>query len=454
MRENAPFVTALFREHPLRVLLIAYEFPPGPSPQSLRWARFARELVRQGVELRVLTVQRDAERVRLPAPPGLVIDRTPSGAVSGLIAHVRARHVIEHTWQACTSDRENDETDAAPSTVFNEASLNWKGRLVGHLDRAAGVLAFPDPFGQWASAARLRLVQLLDVFVPDVVISSHEPATTLELGRVARERGFPWLVDLGDPVLASYTPRRWRRRACRVEAWTCRNASRIIVTTPATRDLLIARHGVDAERFSVLPQGYDRLDKPAGAPDAFLPFDPVTLELVYTGSFYAFRRPQALIEAVVASAGVRLTIATRTPPGWLVEVAETHPGKVRLAGFLTHAQSLALQQKSDVLVNIANDDDVQIPGKIFEYLGAARPILHVGSSGGVAEMLQQRRRGLVAPECPDAVRAALGSLAALKASGSLAEHFDLRVELFPEFEWESLGAQLFEIVDELSQRRG
>nr|WP_159677792.1 glycosyltransferase [Luteimonas sp. 9C] len=442
-----------FREHPLRVLLIAYEFPPGPSPQSLRWARFARELVGHGVELRVLTVQRDAERVRLPAPSGLVIDRTPPGAVSGLIAHVRARHVVEQTGQPYAPGRANDESAVASSADFNEMSLNWKGRLVRQFDRASGVLAFPDHFGQWAHAARLRLKQLLDAFVPDVVISSHEPATTLELGRVARERGFAWLVDLGDPVLTSYTPHRWRRRAHQVEAWTCRNASQIIVTTPATRDLLVARHDVAFERFSLLPQGYDRSDGPAYAPDKSLPVDPETLELVYTGSFYAFRRPQALVEAVVASSGVRLTVATRTPPHWLMEVAEAHPAKVRLAGFLPHAESLALQQKSDVLVNIANDDRVQTPGKVFEYLGAARPILHIGSSEGIAELLQERRRGVVAPEHPDAVRKVLGRLAEMKIAGSLAEHFDLRLDLFPEFEWKTLGDRLFGIVGELSRER-
>src|SRR5690606_37156346 len=38
-----------FRTPPLmRVLLIAYEFPPSPSPQSLRWAYLSRELVALG----------------------------------------------------------------------------------------------------------------------------------------------------------------------------------------------------------------------------------------------------------------------------------------------------------------------------------------------------------------------------------------------------------------------
>ena len=38
----------------LRILLIAYEFPPSPSPQSLRWAYLANRLVAAGHDVHVL----------------------------------------------------------------------------------------------------------------------------------------------------------------------------------------------------------------------------------------------------------------------------------------------------------------------------------------------------------------------------------------------------------------
>jgi hypothetical protein len=431
----------------LRILLIAYEFPPGPSPQSLRWARLTRELVRHGAEVRVLTVQRDGERVRLPVPAGLVIERTPAGAASGLVAHVQRRYLSERTGESLEAAASG--TSAGLSLSCAEQALNWKGRLVARINGLAGTFAFPDPFGQWKLAARLRLAQLLEDYRPDVVVSSHEPATTLELGRLARKRGFAWLADLGDPVLSGYTPRRWRWRARRVEAWTCRNASHVTVTTAATLDLLARRHQVDPACFSVLPQGYDPVVAAAeSAPE--LPFAPGMLELVYTGSFYTFRRPQALVDAVLACAGARLTVATRTPPPWLAEVAASRPEKIRLAGFLSHAQALGLQRAADVLVNIANDDQVQVPGKLFEYLGAARPILHIGGGDEVERLLRGRRRGISVAERTDEVLAVLLDLARDKQSGALSGRFDLGMDRFPEYEWTNIGARLFEIVRQIA----
>ncbi|MGY1410415.1 MULTISPECIES: glycosyltransferase [unclassified Luteimonas] len=434
----------------MRILLIAYEFPPGPSPQSLRWSRLARELVRHEAKVLVLTVRRDGERVRLPLPEGLVVERTPPGAASGLVAHLQSRHVSESTAspETMVAGPRPVDTALAPAP---DSMLNWKGRLVARLDRVVGAFTFPDAFGQWEVAARLRLRQLLEEFRPDVVISSHEPATTLRLGRMARELGFAWLADLGDPVLSTYTPARWRWRARRVEAWTCRNAGHVTVTTATTKAMLAARHGVDATRFSVLPQGYDSLETAAAPAASPVSFDAGTLELVYTGSFYAFRHPRALVEAVLECEGVRLTVATRTPPAWLHEVSAAYPDKLRLTGFLTHPQALALQRGSDILVNIANDDEVQVPGKLFEYIGATRPILHIGGGADVAAMLHGRRRGIVAADRTDAVVETLRQLLQFKRDGDLATRFDLRPGLFPEYEWTDIGRRLFEIVRGLAK---
>lgn len=444
MRES---VRGTVREEPrLRILLIAYEFPPGPSPQSLRWARLTRELVNRGVQVRVLSVQRNGEPVRLPVPTGLVVDRTPPGAASGLLAHIRSAHATERTGESPGMAGSRAGGEPPPVAPGGTPPLNWKGRLVERMNRIAGLFTFPDHFGQWELATRLRLRQLLDDFQPDVVISSHEPATTLMLGRLARERGFAWIADLGDPVESGYTPARWRRRARSLEAWTCVHASHVTVTTEATKQLLVTRHGADPRRFSVLPQGYDPRapDSPVRAPPA--DFSPALLELVYTGSFYAFRRPASLVNAVLQRKDVRLTVACRTPPEWLREIADSHPGQVRLLGFLGHAESVSLQQASDVLVNIANDDPVQVPGKVFEYLGASRPILHIGACGAVGGLLRDRGRGMSVADSAEAVGAAIEEFWRIKATDAWHRSFDLDNDLFPEYRWSSIGGRLFELV--------
>ena len=51
--------------------------------------------------------------------------------------------------------------------------------------------------------------------------------------------------------------------------------------------------------------------------------------------------------------------------------------KVKLTGFVPHGKTLEIQDKSDVLVNISNKQVHQIPGKIFEYIAAKKPILNI-----------------------------------------------------------------------------
>src|SRR5690606_39301354 len=112
------------------------------------------------------------------------------------------------------------------------------------------------------------LPRLLGEVRPDVVVSSHEPATTLQVGLQAARGGFRWVADLGDPVLAPYTPRRWQGRAGRLERDVLREAEHVLVTTPATRELLCDRHGADPRRVTVVPQGFDESvpAQPAGDP--------------------------------------------------------------------------------------------------------------------------------------------------------------------------------------------
>src|SRR5690606_13463199 len=114
-------------------------------------------------------------------------------------------------------------------------------------------------------------------------------------------------------------------------------------------------------------------------------------------SFYAFRNGMPLVEAVASTPGSRLTVATRTPPEWLFQAAARHPEALRLAGFMTQAQAVAMQRVADVLINVANSDPIHVPGKFYEYLGAGRPILHLGETDGdvAADLLRARRRGLV-----------------------------------------------------------
>lgn len=421
----------------MRALVIAYEFPPSPSPQSLRWMYLTRELAEQGVDVHVLTVDPPpTSMLRSHVPAGVEVHRVFPGFVVGGVAWLAKRKRASRKNVAESASSTHVAATSAP------ARLNWKGRLVESIQRFAAHVCFPDLRGEWRPFASRRLHQLLDELRPDVVVSSHEPATTLQLGALAKARGFRWLADLGDPVLSFYTPERWRAKSLGLERRTCKEADLVTVTTAGARAVLIDRHRLMGDRVRVLTQGYDARPTEARNP---VDFDPQRLELLFTGSLYSFRNPEALLDGLLAcDPSVRLNIATSRWPESLEQWLVRHPERLRLLGFLPHEEAVAAQRAADVLVNIANDDPIHLPGKIFEYLGARRPILHLGDdpSDAGAAIVAERKCGWRCQQHAPSIASALSSLAALKRQGRLDNEFNLQTDGLERYSWQGIGRQL------------
>ena len=64
-------------------------------------------------------------------------------------------------------------------------------------------------------------------------------------------------------------------------------------------------------------------------------------------------------------------------------------GCVELIGRLSHSETLRRLLQSDLLLLLAEELAVQIPGKTFEYLKTRRPILALTSEGAVATLLRR-----------------------------------------------------------------
>jgi len=390
----------------MRILLVAYDYPPQASPQAIRWYYLSRELARAGVNVHVLAPDMPARGGGALQPPaGVTVHRCDAGGLAGWLARLqRARKRIDL--------RVEPESPGVFPPSSGPVVLNWKGRLLQRLDQLAGLLRYPDSRGQWKKPAGKAMDRLLVALRPDLLISSHEPPVALQLGLRAAERGLAWMVDMGDPVLTSYTPRRWRRRAWELEARVCRRADTIVVTTPATRDLLVGRHAADKSRFLVIGQGFDD-DRPRPQPAVDYPRSG-TLRLLYTGRFYPFRDPVPLLEAVLGLEQLSLTIvAPAVSPGLLAYAARSG-GRIAFLGELPHARVLQLQRDCDVLVNIGNAGYAQTPGKLFEYLGSGRPILHChyAEDDPVNQLLAAWKCGWSCRNDSDSLRSLLAGLLA------------------------------------------
>jgi hypothetical protein len=72
---------------------------------------------------------------------------------------------------------------------------------------------------------------------------------------------------------------------------------------------------------------------------------------------------------------------------------------VKLISYLPHAESIKELLRSDALLLIVDDADGSeeiVPGKVYEYIGARRPVIALAPEGAVAELIRETRSGFVA----------------------------------------------------------
>jgi glycosyltransferase involved in cell wall biosynthesis len=288
---------------------------------------------------------------------------------------------------------------------------------------------------------------LIETLRPDVLISSHEPAVTLELGLSMAARVPAWLADLGDPVLTPYTPSHWRRRAWRLEEAVCRAASAVSVTTDDTRELLRTRHEVDGAKMFVLSQGFD--DSTPRVPPSEALAQGQSLRLLYSGRFYPFRDPAPLLEAVVALGRVSLTVVAPEVKPELLAYTERSEGRIVFTGEQPHERVLAWQRECDVLVNIGNALQAQVPGKLFEYLGSGKPILHCQSADEdpAVALLAQWGCGWVCRNERASLQALLADL--LASPAQMVDAAAGEADAIARHGWSRLGGELFERCERL-----
>lgn len=380
-----------------RVLLLTYYFPPAPSVGGHRAAGLARYLPEFGWRPVVVTPRREGG-------PGFPAELVETGDADAAAAWKRRLGLRPDTAL-------KDQLSAPASSPRPSRRL-----LAGLIELVKGLSAFPDAHRGWirlAAEAGARAAREQGV---GVVLSTSPPGSAqVAGGRVKRDTGLPWLADLrdlwaGDPV--QITP-AWRRRLDRwIERRTLAAADALVtVSAPLAGDLAGRYPG--REVHTVL-NGFD--------PALFSDPPPLTTDfsITYTGNFYqGLRGPQLFLEALAALIAegkldrgrVRLRLFSKKEPWVAVEIERLGLGGVaRCEGWVTREAAARAQQESQLLLLLrgeAGRETGVYTGKLFDYLGARRPVLCVGGGEGVlGELLRETGAGTAVHD-QDQIKAAL-----------------------------------------------
>jgi hypothetical protein len=430
----------------MKLLVIAYEFPPILSGQSIRWFHLANALADLGVDVHVLAPAfPDRQGFRGTYHQRVVVHRCFPGPFIGLAARLAERLGGEKA-SSSSNPSSQESSHARWRRPHDWVELGYRSAR-GALNH----LLFPDVRSEWFPSAWITLRRLVSHHGYDLIVSSHEPGVTLLLGLSAQRRWkLPWLVDMGDPLVGPLTP-TWRRRLdLKAEQVVCRRADRLVVTCPEMLDLLPERHRrlprhELSKKLAVITQGFPTQDAAETAGVQERESDG-RFTLLFTGTLNSplrrvFRTGIELKAALgdLSLRDVQLVLAgsAHTRGQSFEELGET----ARVLGMIAHGECLALQRRATVLLSVANDRHYQLPGKLFEYFGASRPILHltVGARDPAARLVRQLRRGLVVENERTAILGALRTLHGWWRNGELDQRFDLSFESVQEYAWPSLA---------------
>lgn len=409
----------------MRILLIAYEYPPIVSAQSLRWYYLGNELARLGHHIDVVCARlEDIWRSDLALAQNINVYPVFAGP---LLGGMSALYRVSRAGKKVQADpAATGQASGLPAGLYRRLRALWDKWY------------FPDARTEWYPFALRKLKQLISSNRYDVVISSHEPGVDLLLGlKLVEQHDLPWIADLGDVLGVNPVSKTRVNRELFLEARVCESARGVLVTNNSARELLTQRHALSEARCEVITQGFAitgnaRDKKPAG--------NDKVLTLVYTGSLYAnIRNPHNLLTALEGISRVRLIIAGYAD-------APVKSGRhVTHHAYVSHARALALQRRAGALLHIGNLNPWQVPGKFYEYLGACRPILHVAMHDGsdpCADLVRSLDRGMVVENEPTAIRAALTELRDLWDSSSLERRFDLSLDPVVQYSWPAQAARL------------
>lgn len=284
----------------------------------------------------------------------------------------------------------------------------WFGRAVATAEYVYRQLVnFPDGQIGWFPFAVKEGRALIERHQPDLIFSMAGPFTShLVASRLSSENAIPWFADFRDLWTENHYFRRRQPLLALERILERRTVSRAAALSVPTAGWSRSLEKRFDKPTWLIPNGFDPADIPADV----TPSDKFVL--TYTGVFYRNAQDMtplldALVElrrdGTIDSNSFELRLIGR----YLLSLRESvrNRGLESLVTFkhpVTHAQALREQAASTALLFVlwaTPEGRGWLSGKVYEYMGARRPILALGPpTVDAADLVISMGAGEVAPD--------------------------------------------------------
>jgi len=383
------------------VLLIAYYFPPMGLSGVQRTLKFAKYLPQFGWKPTVLTVTptgyyaHDASLLEEAEKAGISIERTGSLDLNRLFAH-KGTVMMPHE------------------------------KMRAFLSVMSQIFFIPDNKIGWKKRAIRKAEELLKEKEYSAIFATAPPYTDFLIGRYLREKyHIPLVIDYRDswydnPSHFYLTPLHSLAHK-RLERKVLKSSDRVIVINRRIKELLLKRYEfLRYNEIEIIPQGFDPAD-----------FTPLLrtaipkskkMRIMYSGIFDGNRTPKYFLEALAKVFQEHPTLRGSIEAWFMCAFREENKryiqqldlqDHVTILGYCAHNECISHLLASDVLwmmVGAAKGSDMISTGKLYEYLGAGKPILGCVPEGVARQTILEAGGIAVHPTDIDGIAAAIVDL--------------------------------------------
>jgi len=358
-----------------KILIITYYWPPSGGAGVQRWLKMAKYLPEFGIEPIVLTV--DPNYASYPlldntfiAPEGVEVHRTQSFEPLKIYAKIFGKSKVPYS---------------GFSNVNTQSPISKLSRYV------RGNFFIPDARRGWNKYALEKARKLLRENQIDIIITTGPPHSTHLIGlELKKEFKLLWYADFRDPWTDIYyyddllLTEANQRRDKNLELEVLQKSDIVFSVCPSNQAILQEKLSADEkEKVILLTNGFDQDDfgDPSGAENSGI------LNIVYTGTIAPSYNSLPFFEILKhVSFEWKLTFAGNMSTDiqtWFKE--NSLMPNLDYKGYVNHYEAIELLKKGDLLLHIVPDTEknrMGTTGKLFEYIGARKPILNIGPQEG------------------------------------------------------------------------